>query len=50
MGLTQIDYGRLVSEFFARKAWIDLGNPAPNEGAPQNLNDLQYDVFRHAYL
>jgi hypothetical protein len=47
--LTQIRGGRDVAEYLAHKAWLDLGNPAPNEGKPQNLNDLQYDAFRHAY-
>ena len=49
MDLTQIRGGRDVAEYLAHKAWLDLGNPAPNEGKPQNLNDLQYDAFRHAY-
>ncbi len=49
MDLTQIRGGRDVAEYLAHKAWVDLGNPAPNEGKPQNLNDLQYDAFRHAY-
>jgi hypothetical protein len=49
MDLTQIRGGRDVAEYLAHKAWVELGNPAPNQGKPQNLNDLQYDAFRHAY-
>lgn len=49
MNWTEIRGGRDVAEYMAYNAWIDLGNPAPNPGKPQNLNDLQYDAFRHGY-
>jgi hypothetical protein len=49
MDWTQIRGARDVAEHLAYNAWTDLGNPAPNLGRPQNLNDLQYDAFRHTY-